>query len=101
MKLVQIQFHSEYAEAIEAILDDHGISAWLRIPRIEGRDVHGKHDGSQAFPGHLTLVQAVAADDGVDALLQALAAFRDRKPAHGHLTALVLPIEARVSDTGT
>jgi hypothetical protein len=60
---------------------------------IEGRDRDGKHYGSQVYPGSVVVVQAQVPAVRVDALLDDLRRFRDAKPAHAHLCALVLPVE--------
>ncbi len=96
MKLVAVTFHFEYTEAIEAILDRHGIADYVRFPMMEGKDAEGKHFGSQVFPGNSSVVHAQVPEDALDALLDELARFRDAKPAHRHLEALVLPIERRL-----
>jgi hypothetical protein len=93
LKLVQVRLHFEYTDAIEEVLDRHGLQHWVRHPRIEGRDGEGKHTGSQAFPGSVSVVEVRVDDDRLAALLDELRSFRDAKAAHGHLEALVLPIE--------
>jgi hypothetical protein len=93
VKLVQVRLHFEYTDVIEEILDRHGLQHWVRHPRIEGRDGEGKHTGSQAFPGSVSVVEIQVDDDRLDTLLDELRSFRDAKPAHGHLEALVLPID--------
>lgn len=100
MKLVHVTVQFQYAEAVEAILNRCGVERWVRVPRIHGRDRDGKHDGSQAFPGNVTLVQAQVEDGDVDALLDALVTFRDDKRAHEHLDAVVLPVERRLPRGG-
>lgn len=96
MKLVAVTFHFEYTDAVEAILDRHGIADYVRFPMIEGKDAEGKHFGSQVFPGNSSVVHAQVPEDALDAFLDALARFRDAKPAHRHLQAVVLPIERRI-----
>ncbi len=96
MKLVAIAFHFEYTQAIEGILDRHGLADYVRFPMIEGKDIEGKHFGSQVFPGNSSVVHAQVPEERLDALFAELARFRDAKPAHRHLQALVLPIERRL-----
>ncbi|MDY0169464.1 MAG: hypothetical protein RBS80_23180 [Thermoguttaceae bacterium] len=96
MKLVAITFHFEYTDAVEAILDRHGIADYVRFPMIEGKDSDGKHFGSQVFPGNSSVVHAQVPEETLDAFLEELARFRDAKPAHRHLEALVLPVERRL-----
>ncbi len=96
MKLVAITFHFEYTAAIEAILDRHGVAEYVRFPMIEGKDAEGKHFGSQVFPGNSSVVHAQVPDEALDAVFDELGRFRDAKPAHRHLQALVLPIERRL-----
>lgn len=94
--LLQINVHFEYGEAIERLLDRHGVEQYVRFPMMEGRDHEGKHFGTQAFPGNVTVVQAQVMADRLDALLSDLRAFRDQKPAHRHLQAVAWPIERRL-----
>lgn len=96
MKQVQVSVHSEYAELICDILEDQEIDHYVLIPRAEGRNNDGRHEGTQVFPGTLMLAFIRVPDDKVDALLEKLAEFRDEKKAHEHLEALVLPIERQL-----
>ncbi len=96
MKLVVITFHFEYTQAIEGILDRHGITDYVRFPMMEAKDAEGKHFGSQVFPGNSSVVHAQVPEAELDGLLDELAGFRDAKPAHRHLQALVFPIERRL-----
>jgi O-acetylhomoserine/O-acetylserine sulfhydrylase-like pyridoxal-dependent enzyme len=96
MKLVQITVHFEFADAIAEILDRHEVVNYVRYPMMEGRDRDGRHYGSQVFPGNTTVVAAQVPDERVDRLLGDLATFRDARHSHGHLEALVLPIERRL-----
>ncbi len=98
MKMVHIIFHFEYAEALERLVDSHGITEYVRYSMIESRDLDGKHFGTQVHPGSGTVMQVVTADDRVEPLLADLAAFRQQKPAHRHLQALVVPIERRLHE---
>lgn len=93
MKLVQIHLHFEYGETIEALLDRHKVVEWVRYPMTDGRDREGKHFGSQIFPGNFTVVQALVDEDVVPKLFAELQQFREHKPAHWHLQALVMPVE--------
>ena len=96
MKLVLITFHFEYTDVIEAILDRHGVADYVRFPMIEGKDMQGKHFGSQVFPGNSSVVHAQVPEATVGPLFDELASFRAAKPAHEHVQALVLPIERRL-----
>ncbi|MFP3982978.1 MAG: PG0541 family transporter-associated protein [Desulfurivibrionaceae bacterium] len=96
MKFLHITFHFEYAEEIEQILDRHEIENYVRYPMQEGRDRDGKKFGTKVFPGSTTVVQAQVPDDGLEGILRDLEAFREKKTAHHHLEALVLPIEQKL-----
>jgi hypothetical protein len=96
MKLVQISVHFEYTEAIEVLLDRLGITDYVRYPMMEGKDLDGKHFGTQVFPGNFTIVHAQMSAGDVGRLMDALQKFREQKPSHRHLQALVLPIEQRL-----
>jgi hypothetical protein len=96
MKLLQLSFHFEYTDLIEALLDRHEIGEYVRHSMIEGKDRDGKHFGTQVFPGSVTVVMAQVPEEKIDRLLKDLRAFRDQKDAHRHLQALVLPIERRL-----
>jgi hypothetical protein len=93
MKLVIISFHFEYTDVIEAILDRLGITDFVRFPMMEGKDVDGKHFGTQVFPGNSSVVLAQVPEESVDGLFGQLSHFRTAKPAHQHVQALMVPIE--------
>jgi hypothetical protein len=96
MKLVMLAFHFEYTDVIEAMLDRLGIADYVRYPMIEGKDLDGKHFGTQVFPGNSSVIHAQVPEETMDDLFDQLAQFRTAKPAHQHLQALVLPIERRL-----
>lgn len=95
-KLVMIHFHFEYTDAIEAILDRHGIADYVRYPMMEGKDRDGKHYGTQTFPGNVSVMHAQVEEGDLDTLMATLDRFRQQKIAHHHLDAIVLPIERRL-----
>lgn len=97
MKFVHITYHFEYAEQIEAILDEHEIEDYTRYGMMEGKDQKGKHFGTQVYPGNVSVVQAQVPEDRLDDLMTDLKTFKESKPAHEHLEALVLPIERRLT----
>ncbi len=93
MKQLHVSVHFEYADHIEALLDEHEVDHYVVVPRAEGRDTEGHHDGSQVFPGTITLIVARIPDERVGTILEALREFRDAKHAHHHLEAAIVPIE--------
>lgn len=93
MKLVHITFQFQYAEAIEAILARCHVTDMVRYPRVVGRDRDGRHEGSQAFPGHMAAIHAHVPQERLEDLWALLREFRDAKRAHAHLQAVVLPVE--------
>ena len=97
MKLIQISYHFEFADAVEAILDELEVADFVRHARVESRDRDGKHYGTKVFPGSGSLVQALVADDTVDRLLEALKDFREAEDSHRHLTAVVVEVEKVLS----
>lgn len=92
-KLVHISFPFEYAGMIERLLDKHPITHYVRYPLVDAKDEEGKHFGTQVFPGNAAVVVAQVDEDDVDALFDALRGFREEKPAHAQLQAIVIPIE--------
>lgn len=96
MKLVHVSFQVQYTDLVEEILARQGLRAWARFGRVAGRDCDGRHEGSQAFPGNLTVIQAQVPDARVDTVLEALEEFRGTKRSHRHLEALVLPVERKI-----
>lgn len=93
MKFVHISVYFEYSEAIEALLDRHQVTDYVRYSMVDGKDPDGKHFGSQVFPGHFTVYQAQVSGDRIDPLFDELDALRRARPAHYHMQAVVLPIE--------
>ena len=92
-KLVHISYPFEYNGMIERLLDRQPITHYVRYPLVDSKDEDGKHFGTQVFPGNAAVVVAQVADDDLDALFDALREFRDEKPAHAPLQAVVVPIE--------
>jgi len=92
MKFVHISFRFEYTDHIEAILDRHDVSDYVRYPMVEGKGSDGKHFGTQVFPGSYYVVQARVEDDQLKALFEELDAFRLRKKAHEHLRAMAISV---------
>ncbi len=96
IKLVHITFPFEYAGPIERLLDRHAIDEYVRYPMVDGKDKLGKHFGTQVFPGNAAVVVAQVNEEGLEALLAELREFRDAKPAHATLQAVVIPVERRL-----
>jgi hypothetical protein len=96
MHLVQIVFHSEFWEEIEAILDERQIGHFVRFPRLQGKDRDGKHCGSQVFPGSVSVVQIWTEDENIDGLFDRLSDFQQAREAHHHLEAWVFPVARRL-----
>lgn len=96
MNLVQITFHFEFWEKIEAILDEGHIDHFIRFPAVQGKDAEGKHYGSQIFPGSISVVQALVEDENVNTLLESLKNFREERQAHRHIEAVVLNIARKL-----
>lgn len=96
IKLLHVTFQVQYTDHVEAILADCGLDRWARHHRVYGRDADGRHEGSQAFPGHVTAIQAQVPEERVECVLDALEEFRRAKRVHRHLEALVLPVERRI-----
>lgn len=96
MKFVHITVHFEFAEEIEDSLAHHGVRDYVSYPKAIGSDLEGKHDGTQVFPGHFTVFQALVEEERVSGLLDALRRFQQANHAHQHLRAAVLPVETLV-----
>jgi hypothetical protein len=96
VKLVQIHYHFEFSEDIEAILETHEVAHFVRYPMIEGRDREGRHYGSKVYPGSSSVVQALVEDERVDGLLEDLEDYRKAEASHEHVTAVVMPVERTV-----
>jgi hypothetical protein len=93
VKLVQIQYHFEFTDSIEDILENHDIRNFVRYSMVESKDRDGKHYGSKVYPGRSCAVQVLADEEIVDPLLRDLLDFKEAEDSHRHLTALVLPLE--------
>jgi hypothetical protein len=96
MHLVQITFHFEFWEKIEAILDERRTGWYVRFPSVQGKDRDGKHDNTRVFPGSLSVVQILMEDDQIDDLMKRLDGFRAERQAHRHLEAIILPVVRRL-----
>lgn len=98
MKFIQVTYRFEYNDAIEEILDKCQVRDFARYSMMEGKTCDGKHFGTQVFPGNLSIVQAVVSEDYLDVLFEMLNEFRNKKPAHRHIQAFVLPIEKSLGE---
>lgn len=96
VKFLQVTFHFEYSEQLEAMFDEHDVKDYVRMSMIEGKDCDGKHFGTQIYPGSSSVIQAQVEEEKLDALLNALREFRDLKRTRHHLQAVVLPIERKL-----
>ncbi len=93
MKLLRVTVRFEYVDPVESILVDAGAEDFVRWPRLQGCDQEGRHYGSQVFPGHLSLIEALVCEDLLDTILERLEEFRSQRQSHEHLRAAVLPVE--------
>lgn len=93
MKFVQISVYFEYSDVIEAMLDRHQVTDYIRHNMVDGKDPEGKHFGSQVFPGSFTVYHAQVEAENLNRLFEELETFRLARPAHHHLQAIALPIE--------
>lgn len=96
MKLVMITYRFEYNEPMERILSRHGLVDYVRLPRAQGSDKDGKHDGSKIHPGHMAQVWAQVQDNDADSLLEDIKEFKNAKQGQEHVTALVLGVEKTI-----
>jgi hypothetical protein len=96
MKFVHITYHFEYDNRIESILDDNDIQDYVRYSMMHGKDLNGKHFGTQVYPGNVSVVQAQVPESSLDGLMSDLKKFKESKSAHEHLQAVVLPIDQRL-----
>ncbi len=93
MKMVHLTFPFQFVEEIERILDENKVENYSRIARIEGKDSSGKHEGSQIYPGNVTMIFAQVSDQSLQEVLDDLSEFRKSRKSHEHLQAAVLGIE--------
>ncbi|MFO8048151.1 MAG: hypothetical protein R6U29_03880 [Desulfosudaceae bacterium] len=97
MKLMHITVHFEFSEDIEEILNSNEIQNYVRYNMMQGQDRDGRHFGNQVFPGSITVIQAQVPENKIEPVFQDLTNFRESKPAHQHLEALILPVENRLA----
>ena len=93
MKLLHLSFPFQHTEAVETILCRRPLENDVVYPRVAGRNEEGRHDGSQAFPGNLTVIQLQVMEEDLEDLLADLRAFRKTKKKHRLLQALLIPVE--------
>lgn len=97
MKMVHLSFHFQFVEEVERILDENEVEHYSRIAGVEGKDSSGKHEGSQVYPGNITMIFAQVQDDKLQGVLDSLTQFRDAWESHKHLQAAVLGVEQTLS----
>ena len=98
MKLLIVSVHFEFADTIDQVLEEYGVSHYNRYSMVEGKDRDGRHMGTQVYPGSMTVFHAQVQEQRVDGIFEALDQFRQAKEAHRHLEAMLLPIEQRLAE---
>jgi hypothetical protein len=93
VKLLYLSFPFQHTEAVESILRRHPLGNYVVYARVAGRNEEGRHDGSQAFPGSLAVIQAQLMEEDLEGLLKDLRAFREEKKKNRFLQALTIPVE--------
>jgi hypothetical protein len=100
MKMMHLTFHFQFVEQIQRILDENEVENYSRIAMVEGKDSSGKHEGSQVYPGNITMIFAQVPDEGLRGVLDDLSEFREARESHRHLQAAVLGIEQTLTQEG-
>ncbi len=96
MKLLVITCASERVEELLKIIDEHEVHAFTEMPGLRGSGTTGKHMGTRAFPGTVSLILAAVSAEKADELVDALEGLsRSCAPGEG-LRVLVLPVEQMV-----
>lgn len=93
MKLLHLTFREEFSDAVERILNRHGIGDFIRYSGVQGRDRDGRHYGTKVHPGNSTVIQALVEDTHVQDVWSDLGAFRRERDTHAHLRAALLAVE--------
>lgn len=77
------------ADALAAV----GVSGWTRLEHAHGSGVHGRVEGTRAWPGEETVFIAVVDSGELSRVTDGLVAERDRFTAGERMHIGILPVE--------
>jgi hypothetical protein len=93
LKLLYIAIEYHYTERVLDLIEQRGLKHYQHLPRVQGRDPGGRHEGSQVFPGHLALLLVPVQDEDLEAVLDDFRALRESDDQYRNMIGLVLAAE--------
>ncbi len=96
MKLLVITCASERVDELLKVIDEHEVHAFTEMPGLRGSGTTGRHMGTRAFPGTVSLILTAVSADKADELVRALEGMAQSCAPGEGLRVLVLPVEKMV-----
>ena len=96
MKLLLILCSAERLADVQRIVDEHEVHGYTEIPEVRGVGTTGRHLGTRAFPGSVSLIFTAAEESKIEQLVAALRECSDACPPGEGVRAFVLDVEEMI-----
>lgn len=93
MKMLLALYTGDSPAFVPEILREIEDCSWTEFPGGVGKGVHGRHDGSRAFPGQTLMVISILEDHRAMIAAEVLRHRAARLPDSDHLHVAILPVE--------
>jgi hypothetical protein len=95
-KLMLLMYSGEHPQRISSVLEAHHVPGYSVLHEVTGAGMHGRVEGTRAFPGIGTMLVSVVDESLVDPLRAALRSTGAALPVGESLHVAVLPVESFV-----
>jgi hypothetical protein len=93
MKMFWIIYTGPRPARVAETLLAHGASGYTELPRAHGAGMHGRIEGTRAWPGEETMFTSVVPGNRAQQVVDGLSALQDRVVPGERLHFAVLPVE--------
>jgi len=93
VKMFWIIYAGPRVERVADALLAHGAAGYTEFPQAHGAGVHGRIEGTRAWPGEETVIASVVAADRAPKIADGLEALQRELSAGERLHFAVLPVE--------
>ncbi len=93
MRMFWVIYAGPRTARVTEVLRSHGAPGYTEFPHAHGAGVHGRIEGTRAWPGEETVVTAVVHDDHTQQVADGLIALQDHLEPGERMHFAVLPVE--------
>jgi hypothetical protein len=94
MKLLMLIYSGPNLPRISSLLDAHEAGGYTELRDVHGTGPTGRLLGTRAWPGSAAIVLSIVPATQVQALTDALKAYKEKAAVGEHLHVAVMPVEA-------